>query len=222
VERTPHSTSKNRAPNSLGGFVGRFVGLRRTPFRDRRTEAEAGQLGLILLLASLATVFGATIVAAVSVRILDASPERWRPADGGALPWELLLSTVILLVGSVTIELAKRAVRRDDRARLVRWLRVTVAISFAFIASQVWCWMRMLDAGMPPTTSLFGWIFTVLTVLHALHVLAGVAALGLVLFRAEANRYSVEDHAGIAAAAIYWHFLDIMWICLLITLWAIA
>ncbi len=196
--------------------------LHRTPFRDRRSEAEAGRLGLYLLLGSLGTVFGATIVAVVCVRLLDAAPERWRPGGEGGLPTELLISTALLLVGSVTIELARRAIRSGDTARAARWLRITTGAGVLFVLSQVWCWVRLLDGGMPPTSSLFGWIFTVMTVLHAIHVLAGLAMLGLVTLRTEVGRYTPSDHPGIDGAAIYWHFLDVVWLVLLVTLWAIA
>jgi len=193
----------------------------RTPFRDAVTEAAAARMGLVLMLASLGTVFGAMIVAVVAVRLLDAAPERWRPAEGSGLPWELLLSTAILCVGSVTAEKARRAVAQGDAARASRWLRSTTATGVLFMLSQVWCWIRLLDLGLPPTTSLFGWIFTVLTVLHALHVMVGLAILGLVTLRAEAGRYTPSHRGGVDGIAIYWHFLLVVWITLLITLWAI-
>lgn len=194
----------------------------RTPFRDRGAESDARRIGLILFLSSLGTVFAAIIVAVVSVRLLGAAPERWRPPGSAALPWELVISTALLLVGSVTIEVARRAARDGAHDRLVRWLRVTTVLGGAFVLSQAWCWIRLLDTGMAPTHSLYGWVFTVLTVLHVIHVVVGMAILGLVTLRAEARRYTIREHAGVRDAAVYWHFLDAVWIVLVITLWAIG
>ncbi|RPJ46772.1 MAG: heme-copper oxidase subunit III, partial [Candidatus Latescibacterota bacterium] len=68
-------------------------------------------------------------------------------------------------------------------------------------------------------SGLFGFTFYMLTGLHAAHVIGGLGALALTAARAGQGRYTPESRAGVDACAVYWHFLDVVWIVLFAVLW---
>ena len=72
---------------------------------------------------------------------------------------------------------------------------------------------------MLPTDSLYAWTFYVLTALHALHVLGGLPPMLIVTVRALRMGYGPSDHRGLVYCAMYWHFLDAVWIVLYAILW---
>jgi heme/copper-type cytochrome/quinol oxidase subunit 3 len=137
------------------------------------------------------------------------------------------VSTVIILAGSVTIHRAIAAIRFDKRDRCVKWLHVTSGIALLFLIVQtptMWQVLRehreiaeklMAEQipGQIAPVSLYGLVF-VLILLHALHVIGGVIALVVVTRRARQGVYDHENYMGVQFAARYWHFLDIVWICM--------
>jgi cytochrome c oxidase subunit 3 len=125
---------------------------------------------------------------------------------------------MLLVVLSFSLVLAERAVRAGREAALVRWLSVSVLLSFAFLGAQVSNWMRMAAGDTLPAESLFVWGFYVLTFLHAAHVLFGLVPLVLVTLRARRGRYTADDNEGIHLVALYWHFLLVTWIAILLVL----
>jgi cytochrome c oxidase subunit 3 len=172
-----------------------------------------GTMGMYMLVLSLGVLFAAGMVAYLAIR---SGHEPWPPPEMPALPRSLWLSTLAILAVSVAIQRALGAARRGDQPALKRNLALTLSLGLAFLALQAFAWLRVFDqiGQSPAGMGQFVKLFYVLTGLHALHVLGGLAPLAAVTGRALAGRYAPDRHAGVRYQAIYWHFLDAVW-CLM-------
>jgi cytochrome c oxidase subunit III len=181
--------------------------------RDDRdgTIPGAGVLGMWIFLATLAVLFLAAIVGYLVVRLKATD---WPPAGMPRLPRALWLATVVLLAASVTIHRALGAIRAGERTASRRWLAVTLGLAFAFLAVQSWNWWGLIRLRLTAASNLYAFTFFMLTGLHAAHVIGGIVLLAVVLARSYRGRYGSGHHPGVTYAAMYWHFLDAVWLLL--------
>lgn len=174
-----------------------------------RVPARAQTIGMWLFLAALAMLFGATMVGYFVVRL------RQGPVPSFQLPRTLWISTALMLAGSVTIHFAVAAARRERQQELRRHLVMTCIFAALFVIVQTPAMVALLNQHRAVAASqrvfLYGLIF-VLILVHALHVLGGLVGLGLTTAQAFRGRYDHEEHTGVKSAAMYWHFLDVVWI----------
>ncbi|MGE5235262.1 MAG: cytochrome c oxidase subunit 3 [Acidobacteriota bacterium] len=168
-------------------------------------------LGMRLLVASLSMLFAASIVGYVVIRSRSAI---WPPAGSPPLPGGLWLSTVLLLISSGTMCAATMAARRDAQRQLRVGLLLTTLLGVGFLASQTANWSALVARHLTPGLNLFGFTFFLLTGLHAAHVVGGLVPLSVVTVRAWKGRYSAAFHPGVRYCALYWHFLDVVWVIL--------
>jgi cytochrome c oxidase subunit III len=149
---------------------------------------------------------------------------------GGALDWRhftlpsiLYLNTIVLIASSVTLEISRRRVAsfmsgpKPCVSNPARWLYVTLLLGLIFVAGQYAAWRQLSAQGLFLATNPSSSFFYVLTAAHALHVLGGLGGLIRVI-RKLANlslRRTTLD-----ATSRYWHFMDGLWIYLLVLLWA--
>lgn len=187
-----------------------------SPFEDPERRLAAGRFGMLIFIASLAMIFAAAILGFLVVRLEDDGS--WPPPGMPALPWSLLFSTLILVASSVTFLRATGALRRDDERGLVRWLTGTLVLALAFLAVQTFAWWDLIGRGMDFSRHLYAWTFYFLTGLHAVHVLGGVIPLWIVTRRVRRGDRSPSVRRGISYTAMYWHFLDVAWVVLYLTL----
>lgn len=180
-----------------------------------RPLAGAAPFGLAVFLASLAMIFLSTLAGYAYIRV---GAREWPPAGAPPLPRGLWLSTVLLVLSSVTVHAALVGARAD-RQRLVRaGLLATTALGLGFLACQGVAW-RVLAERMPVTTATqYSFTFYLLTVLHAVHVVGGFGPLLVATVKGVRGRYDSAEHTGVTLIAIYWHFLDVMWLLVFTTL----
>jgi cytochrome c oxidase subunit III len=176
-----------------------------------------GTFGMTVLVISLSILFGASCVALLVTR---SRASAWPPHGMPPLPSSLWISTVIILLASAAVQRARNAIRRGERERLKRFLRVTGVIGLLFLAVQTINWMEFYGAirNIQFSGAYLG-MFYVLTGLHAAHVIGGLIPLAVVLRRARQGVYSQVYHPGVTNLAIYWHFLDVVWILLFILIY---
>ena len=145
--------------------------------------------------------------------VRSASSNDWRPI---AMPKILWLSTALILISSVTIETARRSLKRDNNAGYARWLANTVALGIAFVVAQLIAWRSLARQGVYLATNPFNSFFYLFTAAHGLHLLGGLCALTYLLARTTKKRETLDGELrriGAAdGAAIYWHFMDVLWI----------
>jgi cytochrome c oxidase subunit III len=171
----------------------------------------AGTFGMAVLVISLTTLFAASMAAYLFIR---SRTPNWGLAMP-PVPRTLWLSTAVILLASVAIQRAHGAVRRGHERRLRRNLAATFIIGVVFLLLQTFNWWEFYGAirHIDLSGAYLG-MFFVLTGLHAAHVVGGLIPLGVVMSRAGRGRYSPNYHPGVRYLAIYWHFLDAIWVVL--------
>jgi cytochrome c oxidase subunit III len=176
----------------------------------------AGTFGMAVLIVSLSMLFFASMAAYVLIRSHTPNWGRAMPR----VPRSLWLSTAVILLASVAIQRAHGAIRRDDERRLRRNLTATFVIGVGFLLLQAFNWAEFYRAiqRIDMSGAYLG-MFFVLTGLHAAHVVGGLIPLGIVRYRAGRGRYSRNYHPGVRYLAIYWHFLDAIWVALFCVLY---
>ncbi len=177
--------------------------------RDEAVPIETGRLGMRLLVLALSMLFGASILAYAVIRSRAAV---WPPAGMPRLPDTLWVSTLVILASSVTMESARRAARAGRGRGLRTGMLLTTLLGVLFLASQTLNWFALVAAHLTAKANLYGFTFYILTGLHAAHVVGGLIPLAVVTARAFRGRYSAEFHPGVEYCAIYWHFLDVVWV----------
>src|SRR5437016_14295937 len=140
-----------------------------------------------------------------------------------ALPPILYGNTLALLLSSATLQMALRtlAASPSTEPHAVRmglgWLMATLALGFVFVAGQFEAWRQVAAQGLYLATNPNSSFYYVLTAMHGLHVLAGIAALALVMGRIVASRAAFRKST-FEATAMYWHFMGVLWLYLLLVL----
>jgi heme/copper-type cytochrome/quinol oxidase subunit 3 len=188
------------------------------PFDGAGSRHAAGVFGMWLLLVTLGVLFVAGILGYLVVRLGHDPMEPFVPEGAPPLPRSLLVSTLVLLASSGTMHATVRSVRAGNGGA-GRMAGLTLLLGLAFLAVQVWAWLDLWRAQLRLADSLYAWTFYVLTGLHAAHVIGGLVPLAVVWRRAAAGRYSRAHPEGAVYCAMYWHFLDAVWLALYATLW---
>jgi len=193
------------------GFGGGDYGL-----PEYRVSGRTYQLGMWFALAGIVMLF-AGFTSAMVVR-------RGMSFDWASIPVPRLLwvNTGILLASSLTLEFSRRALTERATQNFLRWLATTVALGVAFLAGQLVVWRELAARGVYLATNPSSSFFYVLTAAHGVHLLGGVCALGYVIFRAGRMARGRQRRTALDVTAIYWHFMDALWIYIffLLTRWA--
>ncbi|HMC37106.1 MAG TPA: cytochrome c oxidase subunit 3 [Actinomycetota bacterium] len=164
-------------------------------------------LGMVVFVASEAMFFAALFGAYFTI---FAKTAVWPPADIPIpdVPIPIAL-TVILVSSSFVLQAGVRAARRGNTKALSRRLLFTVGLGLAFLALQGYDYSQ-LTFGIH--SGVYGSLFYVMTGLHMAHVIGGVVFLSIVLIQSWTGQLSLRRHEPVEAAAIYWHFVDVVWI----------
>ena len=139
----------------------------------------------------------------------------WRAIE---LPQVLWLSTAVLLISSVSIEKARRAMWREQNTELRLWMTLTAGLGAVFLASQLIAWQQLASRGVFVATNSSSSFFYVLTAAHGVHLLGGLLTLGYVTMRLWRPAFWPTRAAAVEAASLYWHFMDGLWVYLLVLL----
>ncbi|HVN07331.1 MAG TPA: cytochrome c oxidase subunit 3 [Patescibacteria group bacterium] len=178
--------------------------------KPRRVSRRIYYTGIWLALAGILMFF----MSLVSAYIVRKSSADWRAV---VLPRIVWLNTGVLLISSLALEAAHRAWEREDAKAFRSWWAMATGLGVLFLAGQWVAWRELAAAGVYLATNPSSSFFYLLTAAHGLHVVGGLAALGYVL-----SRGWVRLHAsgGVApeVAGIYWHFMDGLWVFLLLVL----
>jgi cytochrome c oxidase subunit 3 len=155
--------------------------------------------------------FLASIAATLIIRLREGS---WPPPGMPDPPRGLWISTAILLVSSVTMQWAVESARRNRSDALRVSTLATTILGVGFLVSQAANWLHWIGLDATIRSSLYAYLFYVLTGLHAAHVIGGLVPLVVVTVNAWYGRYSSAFHSGVRQCAVYWHFLGVVWLVL--------
>lgn len=137
------------------------------------------------------------------------------PGLSGAAAYLPLWNTIILLSSSFTVHIAHVALKNNDRKKLKIWLGATVLLGIIFIILQLEEYIHAYhELGLTLDSGIYGSTFFLLTGFHGFHVTLGAFMLGVMWFRTMKGHFKPEDHFGFEAASWYWHFVDVVWVCL--------
>jgi len=162
-----------------------------------------------------------TFAGLTSAYIVSMERKDW--LDDYEFPQSLVISTVIILISSLTIHLAKNAIVQDKRQLGTIMLVTTLILGFAFIGFQyqgIFTELTgqgyfMTGASSSITTT---FLFLIIAV-HIAHVIAGIISLSIVVINHLRGKYSKEDHLGLSLGVTFWHFLDLLWLFLFLLLY---
>ena len=135
-----------------------------------------------------------------------------------AIPPILYFNTLVLISSSLTLELSRKALRRAAGNKFARWLYLTIALGILFLAGQFVAWRELAARGIYINTNPGSSFFYLLTAAHAVHLLGGILALLYLVFRRRQIIAVPRKRIAVDVTAIYWHFMDGLWIYLLILL----
>jgi cytochrome c oxidase subunit 3 len=186
--------------------------------KERASREMSGPvMGMVVFVASEAMFFAAFFAAYFTIR---GNAKVWPPEGTPSLKIVIpTILTVILVTSSLVVQLSLRAIRRDDRRRAVVFLGVTIALGIAFLLLQLYDYSEL---GFGVKDGPFGTLFYVMTGIHMAHVFGGVVFLSLVFGQATGGVLSPANHDSLAAGAIYWDFVDVVWLLLFTTFYLLT
>ncbi len=120
--------------------------------------------------------------------------------------------TAVLLFSSFFVVLALYGAQKNKRNWLIGWLALTVLCGLFFVGMQVYEFTHFVHKGLGYTTNLYGSTFYTLTGFHGSHVSLGVIWLSTMLILAIRGKVPPEKSLNLELAALYWHFVDVVWI----------
>jgi len=136
-----------------------------------------------------------------------------------AMGWQglPLINTLILLVSSVTLHFAHVAMENNKRTPLKVFLGVTILLGVCFLGLQVEEYIYAYnDLNLTLDAGIYGNTFYLLTGFHGIHVTLGTIILLIVFLRILKGHFTKNKHFAFQAAAWYWHFVDVVWLCLFV------
>jgi cytochrome c oxidase subunit 3 len=176
----------------------------------RGSSRRASFTGLFVLLAASTMVFAAFTSAFVVRRGLS---DDWTHIEK---PPILFVNTVVLLLSSLMLDLSRRALRAHNRERFNLWWTIATALGVLFLGGQAVAWQQLKAAGVYVSSNPSSSFFYLLTAAHAFHLLGGVAALLYVDVQALRLQLGPAKRTAIDVTAIFWHFLDGLWLYLMV------
>jgi len=133
------------------------------------------------------------------------------------LPNAFYISTVLIILSSITFILAKAFIKKDNRKLTTVTLLSTLILGLGFIYYQFQGFNQLFDAGLvfagAESTVKSSFIYGI-TLAHLAHIAAGIIVLLVVMVNHFNKKYSSKDSLGLELGAIFWHFVDILWIYL--------
>ncbi|MFL5923445.1 MAG: heme-copper oxidase subunit III [Gaiellaceae bacterium] len=184
------------------------------PVAHQSSRVDARTLGMFLFIASEIMLFGSFFTVYFFVRVAAHTP--W-PTPPYELPVFVAgMNTLILVTSSFTMHWALQSIKRGNRSGLQAGLVLTFLLGLSFLLTQLLEYSRV---GFAPYTNAFGSVFFGLTGLHGAHVFVGLTLLLAATVRSFRGHYTAEAHHGVEIPGIYWHFVDVMWIVVYVTVY---
>jgi cytochrome c oxidase subunit III len=189
------------------------------PEANQSSRIDKQTLGILLFIVSEVMLFGSFFASYFFLRVV-VNPTAW-PAHPFEFPVTIALTnTCILISSSFTVHYALEAIRKGNRQGMKLGLVLTWLLGLTFLFVQI---NEYVHLGFSARTESFGTIFYSLTGLHGAHVFIGLTLLTAATIRAFRGHYGKEPekHMGVEIPGIYWHFVDIMWIIVFVTVYVL-
>ncbi len=151
--------------------------------------------------------------------IVSKSRPDWKSLE---MPSAFLISTILILASSVTFHLAKKAIQKDNKSLTSTYLLTTLVLGILFVFFQFEGFNELIATGIYPTgptstiTTQFLYAFVVI---HLAHLAGGMISLLVVIYNHFKQKYNAAQTLGIELGAMFWHFLDFLWLYLFLFLY---
>ena len=149
-----------------------------------------------------------------SAYVISMRRDDWVTFD---LPDAFYMSTILIILSSITISMSQRFIKKGKRELSILLLIITFVLGIAFVWQQYAGFEDLRNAGLfftGPTSTVSTSFIIGITLMHAFHVFAGIIALLVVIYNHFKYKYTSEDLLGFELGAIFWHFVDVLWIYL--------
>ena len=184
------------------------------PVAHQSSRVSATTLGMLLFIASEVMLFGSFFTAYFFIRVVNHEP--WPPHQFHLPVFVAFVNTAILVTSSFTMHWSLQSIKRGNVWGLRAGLLLTFLMGLTFLITQAIEYSRI---GFNTTDGAFATIFFCLTGLHGAHVFVGLTILLFMTIRAFRGHFSAEHHDGVEIGGIYWHFVDVMWIVVYMTVY---
>ncbi len=185
-------------------------------------------MGMLLFIASEIMFFAALFGVYFNVRATAAA---WPPEGTEFISWQgsglfglglSVLITIILVSSSFTMQWATDQIRKGDRTGMNRGLAVTLGLGIVFMCLMLFEYsMLVRDDDFGINSGVYGSLFYVMTGFHGAHVLGGIIGIAVVLARGMRGQFSAEHDVAVEAVHYYWHFVDVVWVFLFLTIYVL-
>ena len=132
-----------------------------------------------------------------------------------------IVFTSILILSSVTCQLGVFAAERGDVFGLRRWYLVTLLMGLIFVLGQANEYRNLVSEGTTFTSFAYGTVFFLTTGFHGLHVIGGLVGFGILVARTKLSKFTPAQATTAIVVSYYWHFVDVVWIGLFLTIYVI-
>ncbi|MFC5194604.1 MULTISPECIES: cytochrome c oxidase subunit 3 [Bizionia] len=141
------------------------------------------------------------------------------------LPQAFLISTIVIVISSITIWMAKRSMSQSNQQMTTVWLLTTFVLGIVFIYNQFVGFQQIIELGYNftgPTSNITMSYIYLIAVVHILHVAVGLICLLVVIYNHFKQKYTSNQMLGIELIATYWHFVDLLWVYLFLFLYFVG
>ncbi|WP_426095617.1 cytochrome c oxidase subunit 3 [Flavobacterium sp. DSR2-3-3] len=138
------------------------------------------------------------------------------------LPTAFYYSTIVIIGCSITFHLAKKAIQKNNQSKTTIFLLTTLVLGILFVVLQFVGFGQIIDNGHYFTgsgSSITTTFLYVVTVVHLIHLAGGVISLLIIIYNHFKQKYNSSQTLGIELGAMYWHFLDLLWVYLFLFLY---
>ncbi|GEL09922.1 cytochrome c oxidase subunit 3 [Flavobacterium glycines] len=182
-----------------------------TTEEQKQRSAKSSKMILLFAMVSMFMMFAGL----TSAFIVSKSRVDW--LKDFQLPTAFYVSTVLIVACSVTFHLAKKAIQKDDRSQTTLMLLATLALGVSFVVSQFEGFGQIIESGYYMTgqgSSITVTFLYIIAFMHLLHLAGGLISLLIIIYNHFKQKYNSTQTLGIELGAMYWHFLDLLWVLL--------
>ncbi|KQB38055.1 Cytochrome c oxidase, subunit III [Flavobacterium daejeonense] len=182
-----------------------------TAEEQKERSAKSSKMILLFAMVSMFMMFAGL----TSAFIVSKSRVDW--LNNFQLPTAFYFSTAVILACSVTFHLAKKAIQQDNRSKTTAMLLVTLVLGVVFVISQFVGFGQIIESGYYMTgegSSITVTFLYIIAFMHLLHLAGGIISLLIIIYNHFKQKYNSAQTLGIELGAMYWHFLDLLWVLL--------
>lgn len=182
-----------------------------TAEEQKERSAKSSKMILLFAMVSMFMMFAGL----TSAFIVSKSRVDW--LNNFQLPTAFYFSTAVILACSVTFHLAKKAIQQDNRSKTTAMLLATLVLGVVFVISQFAGFGQIIESGYYMTgegSSITVTFLYIIAFMHLLHLAGGIISLLIIIYNHFKQKYNSAQTLGIELGAMYWHFLDLLWVLL--------